>query len=75
MGEDEKIMNAESLNIGATLEQVSGELEKGNPLVLDVGNNYFHQTDAIYDSLAARGYSVKKSFRNGRNQVIVSKGE
>jgi len=71
--QESKIINAESLNIDSTLEKISSELKPGETLILDVGNNYFHQTDAIYDTLVLRGYSVKKSFINGRNQIIVNK--
>lgn len=72
-GYGEKTVNAESLNIDTTLNEISSELKPGETLVLDIGNNYFHQTDEIYDTLVMRGYEVKKSFRNGRNQIIVSK--
>ncbi len=71
---DEKIINAEPVNnIDSTLEEISRELKSGETLVLDVGNNYFEQTDVIYDTLVMQGYNVKKSFRNGRNQIIVNK--
>jgi hypothetical protein len=69
----EKTVNAESLNIDTTLNEISGELKPGETLILDIGNNYFHQTDEIYDTLVMRGYDVRKSFKNGRNQIIVSK--
>ena len=69
---EEKIINAENLNIDTTLGEISGELKPGETLVLDIGNNYFNQTDEIYDTLVMRGYEVRKSFRNGRNQIIVS---
>jgi hypothetical protein len=69
----EKTINAESLNIDSTLSEISGELKPGETLVLDIGNNYFSQTDEIYDTLVMRGYDVRKSFRNGRNQIIVSR--
>jgi tRNA splicing endonuclease len=69
----EKVMNAESLNIDTTLNEISQELKPGETLVLDIGNNYFHQTDEIYDTLVMRGYEVRKSFKNGRNQIVVSK--
>jgi hypothetical protein len=72
-GYDEKTINAESLNIDTTLSEISGELKLGETLVLDIGNNYFHQADEIYDTLVMRGYEVRKSFINGRNQIIVSK--
>lgn len=70
---DENIINAESLNIDTTLKEISKELRPGETLILDIGNNYFNQTDEIYDTLVLRGYDVRKSFRNGRNQIIVSK--
>lgn len=70
---NEKTINAESLNLDTTLSEISGELRPGETLVLDIGNNYFNQTDEIYDTLVMRGYEVRKSFRNGRNQIIVSK--
>lgn len=70
---DDKTMNAESLNIDTTLNEISHELKPGETLVLDIGNNYFHQADEIYDTLVMRGYEVRKSFRNGRNQIIVNK--
>lgn len=71
--DNEKILNAENLNIDSTLKEISNQLEVGQTLILDVGNNYFNQTDIIYDSLVTRGYDVRKSFKNGRNQIIVQK--
>jgi predicted acyl esterase len=70
---EERIVNAENLNIDTTLNDISRELKPGETLVLDIGNNYFNQTDEIYDTLVMKGYDVKKSFRNGRNQIIVSR--
>lgn len=70
-----KVMNAESLQIDATLSAISKELRPGETLILDIGNNYFEQTDEIYDTLVMRGYDVRKSFRNGRNQIVVSRRE
>ena len=72
---EEKIVNAESLNIDATLEDISKQLRKGETLILDVGNNRFNQTDIIYDTLVLRGFKVRKSFKNGRNQIIIQSGE
>jgi len=69
----ERTVNAESINIDTTLNEISSELKPGETLILDIGNNYFHQTDEIYDTLVMRGYEVRKSFKNGRNQIIVSK--
>ncbi len=71
---DSRIINAESLQIDTTLSDISRELKPGETLVLDIGNNYFEQTDEIYDTLVMRGYDVKKSFKNGRNQILVSRG-
>ncbi len=68
-----KVMNAESLQIDATLNEISKELRPGETLILDIGNNYFEQTDEIYDTLVLRGYEVRKTFWNGRNQIIVSR--
>lgn len=73
MNENNEIINAESLNIDATLEKLSQELNTNETLILDIGNNYFHQTDSIYDTLVMKGYDVRKSFKNGRNQILVSK--
>ncbi len=70
---DERIINAESLQIDTTLNEISKELRPGETLILDIGNNYFEQTDEIYDTLVMRGYDVRKSFRNGRNQIMVSR--
>lgn len=71
MEEREKTVNAENLNLDATLEEVSRELKPGETLVLDIGNNYFQQTDKIFDSLVMKGLHVTKAFRNGRNQILV----
>ena len=73
MNDDEKVINAESLNVESTLEDISKELRSGETLILDVGNNFFHQTDQIYDKLVMKGYDVKKSFKDGRNQIIVNR--
>jgi len=36
----EKIINAENMNVDATLEKLSNELKPGETLILDVENNY-----------------------------------
>lgn len=72
MDENEKVLNAENLNIDSTLEEISKELKENDTLILDIGNNYYNQTDTIYDTLVMKGYDVRKSFRNGRNQIIVA---
>ena len=70
---DDKVVNAENLNFEASLNDISRELRPGETLILDIGNNYFHQADEIFDTLVLQGFDVKKSFKNGRNQVIVSR--
>jgi tRNA splicing endonuclease len=70
---DSRVINAESLQIDTTLNDISKELRPGETLVLDIGNNYFEQTDEIYDTLVMQGYDVRKSFKNGRNQILVSR--
>jgi tRNA splicing endonuclease len=70
---DSRVINAESLQTDTTLNDISKELRPGETLVLDIGNNYFEQTDEIYDTLVMRGYDVRKSFKNGRNQILVSR--
>lgn len=69
----DRVINGESLNIDSTLEQISREMHPGETLILDIGNNYFYQADEIFDTLVLQGYDVKKTFRNGRNQIIVHK--
>ncbi len=71
--DEEKTVNAENLNFEASLSEVSRELKPGETLILDIGNNYFHQADEIFDTLVMQGFDVKKSFKNGRNQVIVTR--
>lgn len=71
--DNDRVINGENLNVDSTLEQISREIRPGETLILDIGNNYFHQTDQIYDTLVMRGYDVRKTFRNGRNQILVSK--
>ncbi|HOM03196.1 MAG TPA: hypothetical protein PLH43_10255 [Acetivibrio sp.] len=74
MNQDEdKIINAENLNIDATLEKLSSELKPDETLILDVGKNSLLQTDKIYDTLIMRGYDVRKSSKSGRNQILVTK--
>lgn len=70
---DSRVINAESLQTDTTLNEISKELKPGETLVLDIGNNYFEQTDIIYDTLVMQGYDVRKSFKNGRNQILVSR--
>jgi len=67
------IINGENLNVDSTLEEVSQVLKPGETLILDIGNNYSGQTDVIYDTLVLRGFNVKKTFRNGRNQIIINR--
>jgi len=71
--DNDKVINGENINIDMTLEQISNEIRPGETLIIDVGNNYFHQTDEIFDTLILKGYEVRKTFRNGRNQLLVRK--
>ncbi|NLL04799.1 MAG: hypothetical protein GX270_03220 [Clostridiaceae bacterium] len=73
MNNKTEIINAENLNIDSTLEKLYTELNSNDSFILDIGNNYFHQTDRIYEELTMKGYDVRKSFKNGRNQILVSK--
>jgi len=66
------ILNSESLNETNTLEVVESKLKPGETLILDIGNNYFHQADKLYDILAHNGYYVRKALVNGRNQLFVA---
>jgi hypothetical protein len=66
------ILNSESLNETNTLEVVRSKLKPGETLILDIGNNYFHQADKLYDILANNGYYVRKTIVNGRNQLLVA---
>ena len=66
------IINAENLNDTNTLEVIGNKLKPGETLILDIGNNYFHQTDKLYDILANNGYYVRKTIVNGRNQLLVA---
>jgi hypothetical protein len=73
--QDDNAVNAENLDIDSTLEEISRELKADETLVLDIGNNFQNQSDVIYDTLVLKGYNVKKMFRNGKNQIIVSKNK
>lgn len=66
------IINAESLNETKILEVVESKLKPGETLILDIGNNFYHQADMQYDKLASNGYYVRKTLVNGRNQLLVS---
>jgi hypothetical protein len=66
------IVNSENLNETNTLSVVQSKLKPGETLILDIGNNYFHQTDKLYDILSNNGYYVRKTLVNGRNQLLVS---
>lgn len=71
--DNDKVINAETLNIDSTLDQLSKDMHPGETLILDIGNNYYHQADEIFDTLVMKGYDVRKTFRNGRNQILVHK--
>ncbi len=66
------IINSEMLNEDNAIDIVESKLKPGETLILDIGNNYFHQTDNLYDLLLTNGYYVRKTFVNGRNQLLVS---
>lgn len=66
------IINFESLNDKNTLEIVESRLKPGETLILDIGNNYFHQVDRVYDLLSSGGYYVRKTAVNGRSQLLVA---
>ena len=66
------IINSEMLNEDNAIDIVESKLKPGETLILDIGNNYFHQTDKLYDLFLANGYYVRKTFVNGRNQLLVS---
>ena len=66
------IINSEMLNEDNAIDIVESKLKPGETLILDIGNNYFHQTDNLYELLLTNGYYVRKTFVNGRNQLLVS---
>ena len=66
------IINTESINELNTLETVQSRLKPGETLILDIGNNYFNQSDKLYDMLSNNGYYVRKTLVNGRNQLLVA---
>ncbi len=68
-----EILNAETLDVDATLDTISRELKSGETLILDISNASHHQTDVIYDKLITRGYEVKKLFSDGKNQILISR--
>ncbi|WP_024832676.1 hypothetical protein [Ruminiclostridium josui] len=66
------VINAENLNEDNTLSVVQNKLKPGETIILDVGYNYFHQVDKLYETLVNEGYYVRKTFVNGRNQLLVA---
>ncbi|EPR13848.1 hypothetical protein [Ruminiclostridium papyrosolvens] len=66
------VINAENLNEDNTLSLVQDKLKPGETMILDVGYNYFHQADKLYEMLVNEGYYVRKTFVNGRNQLLVA---
>ncbi|AEY68195.1 hypothetical protein [Clostridium sp. BNL1100] len=66
------VINAENLNENNTLSVVQDKLKPGDTMILDVGYNYFHQADKLYEMLVNEGYYVRKTFVNGRNQLLVA---
>lgn len=73
--QDDNIVNAENLDVDSTLEEISRGLKADETLILDISNSLQNQTDVIYDTLVLRGYDVKKTYRKGINQIIVSKNK
>lgn len=66
------IINFEGLNNKNTLEIVESKLKPGETLILDIGYNYFHQVDEVFNILSSSGYYVRKTVVNGRNQLLVA---
>jgi hypothetical protein len=66
------VINAENLNEDNTLSVVQDKLKPGETIILDVGYNYFQQADKLYEMLVNEGYYVRKTFVNGRNQLLVA---
>lgn len=66
------VINSENLNETNALEVVGSKLKPGETLILDIGNNYYHQADKLYDILANNGYYVRKTQVNGRSQLLVA---
>lgn len=66
------VINAENLNENNTLSVIQDKLKPGETVILDVGYNYFHQADKLYELLVNEGYYVRKTFINGRNQLLVA---
>jgi len=72
-GGEERVISAENLQSDTTLYDISKDLKPGETLILDIGNSHLEQTDEINDTLIMRGYDVRKSFRNGKQQIYVSR--
>ena len=66
------VINAENLNEDNTLSVVQDKLKPGETIILDVGYNYFQQADKLYEMLVNEDYYVRKTFVNGRNQLLVA---
>lgn len=66
------LINLESINDSSTLDIVKSRLKPGETLILDIGNNYYNQTDKLFEELASNGYYVRKTLVNGRNQLLVA---
>lgn len=71
--EEEKVLEAANQDIDATLKELSEALKADETLVLDVSGTDHDQTDMIYDTLIMKGYGVRKSFRNGRHQILINR--
>ncbi len=68
----DNVINAESMDEQNALSVVTSKLMPGETLILDVGNNYYHQVDKLFNALVDNGYYVRKTLVNGRNQLLVA---
>lgn len=66
------VVNFESLNGNNALEVIQGKLKPGETLILDIGYNYYNQVDKLYEELEYNGFYVRKTFVNGRDQLLVA---
>ncbi len=61
-----------NMNIEATLEEITMNLEPGHTLILDVTDDNHEQNDFIFDSLVTRGYNVKRIYTEGVCQLVIT---
>lgn len=69
--DSDKVINCEHLSACDNIDSITKNMAAGETIILDVGNNFFNQADEIYSCLTNQGYDVRKTFRNGRNQLIL----